>query len=362
MKQAWLILEDGTIVQGTHHGDDREVYAEVVFNTSMTGYQEIMTDPSYQGQAVMLTYPLIGNYGINDDFSESEYPHLSALITHEIADYPSHFASAQDLDAFLKKYHIFALTDVDTRSLTRKIREKGTMEGYLTCDLKPFDQYVFPLARDENFVAQVTAREIRHYPGHTYRVALYDFGMKANILRHFLRLGYDVTVLPAATPAAAVLAGNFDGVVLSNGPGDPKTYVDIINEMKILYASKLPILAICLGHQLMALANGFDTYRLKYGHRGANHPVKDLRTGRVYLSSQNHGYVVDDKTIDENICAPLFVNVNDQTNEGLIYKQRPIISTQFHPEACPGPADTEYLFSEFFLMMEEYRHAERSAH
>lgn len=360
--KARLILEDGTIYSGIHHGSRDDVFCEVVFNTSMTGYQEVLTDPSYQGQGVVMTYPLIGNYGINATFSESQHPHVSALITHEISDLDSHFASQGNLDDYLQRYHVFGLSNIDTRSLTRKIREHGTMMGYLTVQELKYEDIDFHAERDEDFVSQVTCPSVQHYQGSTYHVALMDFGMKENILRQFLKQGYEVTVFPAHTSAQTIIDGHFDGIMLSNGPGDPKRCESIIQELKILYQTKIPIFAICLGHQLMALANGFDTYKLKYGHRGANHPVMDLRNQKVYLSSQNHGYVVNAQTVDEKIAKPLFINVNDQTNEGLIYLQRPLLSVQFHPEACPGPQDSCFLFEEFYKMMEEYKHAKKSQH
>lgn len=360
--KARLILEDGTVIIGRHHGSDEDVLCEIVFNTSMTGYQEVLSDPSYQGQGVIMTYPLIGNYGVNDNFRESEIPHASALIAHEISDIDSHFASQGNLDDYLKEHHVFGISEIDTRALTRKIREHGTMMAFLTTKPLCFKEIDFQQNYDNDFVSQVTCKQQKHYPGNTYHVALYDFGMKRNILRQFLNRGYEVTVFPANTKASEILLGNYDGIMLSNGPGDPKQCRAIINELKILYQTDIPIFAICLGHQLMALANGFDTYKLKYGHRGGNHPVMDLRNEKVYLSSQNHGYVVDSRTLDETIAKPLFINVNDKTNEGLYYLKRPMISVQFHPEASPGPQDSCFLFEDFYKMMEEYQDAKKSQH
>lgn len=285
---------------------------------------------------------------------------MSALITHEISEIDSHYASVKTLDDYLCEHDIFALSEIDTRALTRKIRQKGTMLGYLTTRLIPFQEINFGQFENRDAVFKVTSLKPKHYPGHTYHIALYDFGMKQNILRQFLHNGYEVAVFPASTSANMILAGDYDGIMLSNGPGDPKDCQMIIEQLKILYQSDIPIFAICLGHQLMALANGFDTYKLKYGHRGANHPVIDLRDQKAYLSSQNHGYVVDNKTIDPTIAKPLFLNVNDKTNEGLWYLKRPLISVQFHPEACPGSQDTNFLFENFYSMMEEYIHAKKS--
>ena len=308
--KAFLILSDGNVFEGTSIGAEREVISEIVFNTSMTGYLEVLTDPSYAGQAVVMTYPLIGNYGI------------------------------------------------DTRALTKILREKGTMNGMITTNENYNLDEILPKLKEYTtgkVVEKVTCEEKYVLPGDGFKVALMDFGAKRNIARSLNKRGCEVTVYPALTTAEEILAANPDGIMLSNGPGDPKECVSIIKEIKKLYDSDVPIFAICLGHQLMALATGADTHKMKYGHRGANHPVKDLQTGKVYISSQNHGYVVDMDTLDDKIARPAFINVNDKTNEGLEYVGKNIFTVQFHPEACAGPKDSDYLFDRFMNMMKKGR-------
>ena len=353
--KAYLILEDGTVFAGTSIGSDREVISEIVFNTSMTGYLEVLTDPSYAGQAVVMTYPLIGNYGICREDMESGRPWPDGYIVRELSRIPSNFRSEGTIQDFLKEYDIPGISGVDTRALTKILREKGTMNGMITT--KEYDDLSEPIRRMREYqvtgvVLKTTAREKYVLPGNGKRVALMDYGAKRNIARSLNARGCQVTVYPADTPAEEVLADHPDGIMLSNGPGDPKENTAIIEEIKKLYASDVPIFAICLGHQLMALANGMDTYKLKYGHRGGNHPVKDLETGRVYISSQNHGYVVDMATVKPDVAVPAFINVNDGTNEGLRYVGKNIFTVQYHPEACPGPRDSAYLFDRFLKMME----------
>lgn len=355
--KAYLILEDGSVITGEHHGDTADVYCEVVFNTSMTGYQEILTDPTYKGQGVILTYPLIGNYGINQRFSESKQAHASALICHEISDIDSHFETQGKLDDYLAKHHIFALTDIDTRALTRKIRTHGTMKGYLTCTNLTFNDIDFTKAIDEDLVAQVTTPTTNHYLGTKGRIALLDLGCKASIIDFLCEQGYDVTIYNAYTSATTILEGNYDGIIISNGPGNPKAYEAILNELRTLNATSLPILALGLGHQMMALVNGMDTYKLTYGHRGTNQPVMDEKYQRVHLTTQNHGYVVDEKAINHDICEPRFVNINDRTCEGFTYTNRPMLSLQFYPDTKLGGVNTSYLYEEFFKMMEDAKNA-----
>lgn len=352
--KAFLILEDGTVFQGTSIGSTREVISEIVFNTSMTGYLEVLTDPSYAGQAVTMTYPLIGNYGICHEDMESSKAWPDGFIVRELSRTPSNFRSDDTIQNFLKEQDIPGIAGIDTRALTKILREKGTMNGMITTNENYNLDEVLPKLKEykvTGVVKKVTCKEPVHMPNTGYRVALMDFGAKANIANSLHKRGCDVTVYPALTPAEEVLASNPDGIMLSNGPGDPKECVEIIGELKKLYASNVPIFAICLGHQLMALATGADTHKLKYGHRGANHPVKDMKTGRVYISTQNHGYVVDESTLDKDIAKPAFVNVNDGTNEGLEYIGKNIFTVQFHPEACAGPLDTAYLFDRFIGMM-----------
>ena len=383
MGNAYLILEDGTVFCGKSIGSQREVISEVVFNTSMTGYLEVLTDPSYAGQALVMTYPLIGNYGISIEDMESSRAWPDAFIVRELSRIPSNFRSEDTIQNFLQRYDIPGISGIDTRALTILLREKGTMNGLITTNeytkaqidsLLPSirayttgkvvekvtcaKKYEFTDSGDSvpqpqtvgvrNEMNEEMQRELhrRHF-----RVALLDFGAKRNIARSLVRRGCRVTVYPAHTSAEEILQDRPDGIMLSNGPGDPKECTQIIEEVRKLYDSDVPIFAICLGHQLMALATGGDTYKMKYGHRGGNHPVKDLKTGRVYITSQNHGYVVDVEHIDPKLAVPAFSNVNDGTNEGLVYLNKNIFTVQFHPEACPGPQDSGYLFDRFLMMM-----------
>ncbi|MDE7325554.1 MAG: carbamoyl phosphate synthase small subunit [Lachnospiraceae bacterium] len=416
--KAYLILEDGHVFAGEGIGAEKEIISEIVFNTSMTGYLEILTDPSYAGQAVVMTYPLIGNYGVCLADMESEELWTDALIVREISRMASNFRSGVCLDTFLKEKGVPGIAGIDTRALTKILRVSGTMNGMITT--KEYGDLSEPIARIKKYrvtgvVARVSCKEkytmavkdfvptdyeearmtymadkslraavenakragvcldeIAMYcmqktagieklnavaadprkARKHYRVAMMDFGTKKNIKHCLLKHGCEVTVYPADTQAEEILAGGYDGIMLSNGPGDPAECVDIIKEVKKLSESGTPIFAICLGHQLMALANGFGTKKMKYGHRGANHPVKDIKTGRVYLSSQNHGYVVMEESVDPAVAELRFINANDKSVEGLSYHGKKIFTVQFHPEACAGPTDTEFLFDEFVRMME----------
>ena len=398
--KAFLILEDGTVFEGIQIGADREVVSEIVFNTSMAGYLEVLTDPSYAGQAVCMTYPLIGNYGICKDDMESKKPWPDGFIVRELSRNFSNFRADFSIQQFLEENNVPGIAGIDTRALTKILREKGTMNGMITTDahykldevlprLKAYttgkvvekvtckEKYTLKGSRElsENgalsgsakFVPSAYAageREkkpslVKTLNGIGRRVALLDLGTKDNIAYSLKIRGCDVTVYPATTPAEEIIASNPDGIMLSNGPGDPKECTAIIAEIKKLYDTEIPIFAICLGHQLMALATGADTYKMKYGHRGGNHPVKDLATGRVYISSQNHGYVVDMDRLDPSVATPAFVNVNDGTNEGLNYTGKNIFTVQFHPEACCGPQDSGYLFDRFIEMMNAKREVSR---
>lgn len=351
--RAFLILEDGTIFTGESIGSTREVISEIVFNTSMTGYLEVLTDPSYAGQAVVMTYPLIGNYGITPDM-ESERSWVDGYIVRELSRVPSNFRCEGTIQDFLTKHDIPGISGIDTRALTKILREKGTMNGMITTNENyDMDEVIARLKKytTGDVVSKVTCDKKKVLEESGKKVALMDFGAKNNIAKSLNDRGCHVTIYPAGTSAEEILADAPDGIMLSNGPGDPKECTTIIEELKKLYASDVPIFAICLGHQLMALANGADTHKMKYGHRGGNHPVKDLDTGRVYISSQNHGYVVDTETLDPAVAVPAFVNVNDGTNEGLKYTNKNIFTVQFHPEACPGPQDSGYLFDRFIDMM-----------
>lgn len=392
--KAFLILEDGTVFEGTHIGADKEIISEIVFNTSMAGYLEVLTDPSYAGQAVCMTYPLIGNYGICREDCESLKPWPDGFIVRELSRIPSNFRCDMTIQQFLIENNVPGIAGIDTRALTKILREKGTMNGMLTTNEKYNLQEVLPKLKNyttgkvvekvtcsKKFILEPTRhleqngplsgsarfhqedyeRGIReHKPslvkelnGSGLRVALLDFGAKANIARSLAARGCEVTVYPALTTAQEIIDAAPDGIMLSNGPGDPKECTAIIREIKKLYDTEIPIFAICLGHQLMALATGADTHKMKYGHRGGNHPVKDLATGRVYISSQNHGYVVDTDKLDPSVAVPAFINVNDGTNEGLSYTNKNIFTVQFHPECCPGPQDSGYLFDRFINMMKE---------
>ena len=351
--KAFLILEDGTVFTGTSIGSTRDMISEIVFNTSMTGYLEVLTDPSYAGQAVVMTYPLIGNYGITPDM-ESLKAWPDGYIVRELSRMPSNFRCEGTIQDFLKKYDIPGIAGVDTRALTKILREKGTMNGMITTNENYDLEEVISKLKNykvEGVVSKVTCAEKYVLEGTGKKVALLDLGAKKNIAKSLNDRGCEVTVYPADTTAEEIIASNPDGIMLSNGPGDPAECTSIIKEIKKLYETDIPIFAICLGHQLMALATGGTTYKLKYGHRGGNHPVKDLQTGRVYISSQNHGYVVDEDKIDPNVAVPAFKNVNDGTNEGLAYVGKNIFTVQFHPEACPGPQDSGYLFDRFLETM-----------
>ncbi len=390
--KAFLILEDGTVFEGIQIGSSKEIISEIVFNTSMAGYLEVLTDPSYAGQAVCMTYPLIGNYGICEEDMESRRPWPDGFIVRELSRVPSNFRCNCSLQDFLVEHDVPGIAGIDTRALTKILREKGTMNGCITTNnayeldviipkLKAYTtgkvvekvtcEYKYkmvgstsleengPISGSSRFTGEKEKKPtlVRQLNGTGKKVALLDLGAKDNIAASLVKRGCDVTIYPALTSAEEILADAPDGIMLTNGPGDPKECTSIISEIKKLYDTNIPIFAICLGHQLMALATGADTYKMKYGHRGGNHPVKDLETNKVYISSQNHGYVVDMDKIDPKIATPAFLNVNDSTNEGLSYTGKNIFTVQFHPEACPGPQDSGYLFDRFIKMMEVTKNA-----
>ncbi|MDE5577549.1 MAG: carbamoyl phosphate synthase small subunit [Oscillospiraceae bacterium] len=359
--KAYLMLADGRVFEGCSFGAKGTSFGEIVFATSMTGYEETLSDPSYYGQIVTQTFPLIGNYGVNDTDYESNTSVVSGYVVREWCNAPSNFRCEGNVDEFLKKHNIIGIHSIDTRCLTRIIREHGVMNGVITTEnvyekkeefLKQINEF-----KIVNAVKSVTVKEQEFYKADApkYHVALFDFGYKFNIRRELLKRGCNVTVVPAGTTAEQVKALNPDGIMLSNGPGDPKECVSIIAEIKKLYDTDIPIFAICLGHQLMALATGADTFKMKYGHRGGNHPVKDLESGKVYISSQNHGYVVDMDKLDPKVAVPAFINVNDGTNEGLSYTGKNIFTVQFHPEACPGPQDSGDLFDRFIETIQKVK-------
>jgi len=353
--KAILALEDGTVFKGRSFGAEGEVIGEIVFNTGMTGYQEVITDPSYYGQIVTMTYPLIGNYGINLDDMESERPQIRGMIVREVCRTPSNFRSDERLDDYLKRYKIMGIEGIDTRALTRIIREKGTMKGIITTDENfDFNKKIEEIKsyRIKNPVSRVTTREIKYFKGSGYRIALIDFGIKQNIIRSLLERNCEIYQFPASSTAEDILSINPDGIVLSNGPGDPKDCSREIEVIKSLLGKK-PVFGICLGHQLIALAMGADTEKLKYGHRGCNHPVKDLEKDLTYITTQNHGYTVVESSIDTRRAVITHRNMNDGTIEGIRYKDMPVFSVQFHPEASPGPMETAYLFNKFMDVIRE---------
>ncbi|MFZ5986897.1 MAG: carbamoyl phosphate synthase small subunit [Bacillota bacterium] len=355
--KAILALEDGTVFHGESFGIEGEVIGEIVFNTGMTGYQEVLTDPSYCGQVVTMTYPLIGNYGVNIDDIESARPQVKGFIVRELCSSPSNWRSVETLNDYLKRHNIIGIQGIDTRALTRILRDKGTMKGIIST----FPDFNFDEKIDEikayvikDPVSSVTTNEVLHYKGDGYKVALIDLGIKQNIVRSLLKRGCDVYVFPSHTKAEEILAINPDGIMLSNGPGDPKDCVDTTNTIRELMGKK-PIFGICLGHQLTALANNADTEKLKYGHRGCNHPVKDLQKDLTYITSQNHGYTIIETSLDSSRMEVSHRNMNDGTVEGVRYKDMPVFTVQFHPEASPGPTDTAYLFDEFIEMIKKHK-------
>lgn len=351
--KAILALEDGTIFEGENFGIEGEVIGEIVFNTGMTGYQEVLTDPSNYGQIVTMTYPLIGNYGINIDDIESDKPWLKGFIVRELCNNPSNWRCVETLDQYLKRNNIIGIQGIDTRQLTRILRDKGTMKGIISTDPKfKFEDKIDEIKAYvlENPVKCVTTKEVVHYKGEGPRVALIDLGIKQNIVRTLLNRGCEVYVFPAHTKAEDIMAMNPDGILLSNGPGNPKDCDETISTVRELMGKK-PMFAICLGHLVAALANNADTEKLEYGHRGSNHPVKDLEKDLTYITSQNHGYIIVESSLDKNRIEVSHRNMNDGTIEGLRYKDMPLFTVQFHPEASPGPKDTAYLFDEFIEMM-----------
>ncbi len=356
--KRYLFLENGLKFTGDGFGADKEVVAEIVFTTGLTGYLETLTDPSFTGQTVVFTFPLTGNYGVIPDDFESKTVGLAAYIAREYCDTPSNFRSQRSLDDFLKEIGITGLCHIDTRRLTRVLRENGIMNGIVTDNENFSDFELLKNFHIKNSVERVsvTEPEFLGSGGGQYKINMLDFGAKGNIAESLMKRGCDVTLYPYNTSAEDILATKPDGIFLTNGPGDPKDNVGVIETLKTLMASNVPMMGICLGHQLMALAQGFDTLKLKYGHRGANQPVK-CENGRVYITSQNHGYAVDTDTIDPKIAVPFFTNANDGTNEGLFYKNFPAYSVQFHPEACGGPHDTDFLFDMFITMMKEAKDA-----
>lgn len=362
MTQAHLLLSDGSLFSGRAMGAVGTTTGQAVFNTGMTGYQETLTDPSYAGQLVTLTYPLIGNYGITKEDFESHRVQVAGFIVHEISGSPSNWRSEGTLDGFLREHGVIGISGVDTRAITRTIRSSGVMMAAISSaltvpELKETLRCAVPYD-GVNFVEAVTTSEPYIWPSATgstlYRIALLDCGVKFNILRSLAALGAETTVYPASTIASEILATNPDGIFLSPGPGDPELLVDLVKNVRILAHSK-PIMGICLGNQLLGCAFGGHTFKLPFGHRGSNHPVKDLETGRVVITSQNHGYALAADGFTDPDIEVWQVNLNDGTVEGLRHKSLPIFSIQYHPEASPGPTDSKGYFAQFLRMIDDSR-------
>ena len=373
--KAILATEDGTVVEGVSIGDAGTTLGELVFNTSMTGYQEIYTDPSYAGQIVILTYRLIGNYGANEIDVESFKPHIRGIVVRELCPAPNSWRARFTLTDFLNRHHVIGIAGVDTRALTRHLRSFGTMRCGISTELTT-DELVETVRSSQDIsaldlVATVTTSapyrflypmekmkevEVKKKGRKKYRISIIDCGVKYNIPRSLIWRGCEVTVLPAQTPAEKILKEKPDGVVISNGPGDPKIASYAIETTRELLG-RIPVMGICLGHQILALALGADTYKMKFGHRGANQPVKDVVRGKVVVTSQNHGYAVVEKGLEEKGIRVSHINVNDGTVEGIEHDDYPIISVQFHPEASPGPMDSGYLFDEFLTKVATFKSA-----
>ncbi len=357
---AILVLEDGRTFKGASFGAAGESFGEMVFNTSMSGYQEILTDPSYAGQIVCMTYPLIGNYGTNEDDVESSRPWVEGFVVREASRIASNFRSTASLQDYLKDNGIVGLEHIDTRALVRHIRDKGAMRaGISTEDLDPKQLLKkvleSPSMANRELASTVSADADYNYPSSTkenYHIVAYDFGIKTNSLREFARRGCRVTVVPAGTTAQEVLALEPDGVFLSNGPGDPASMHSVVAEIRSLAESQTPMFGICLGHQLLGQAFGGSTYKLKFGHRGGNQPIKDLTTGKIEITAHNHGFAVDADSLPADV-EVTHINVNDQTVAGLRHRTLPVFSVQYHPESAPGPHDSEYLFERFIELMDK---------
>lgn len=352
-----LILESGEVFKGTAFGADHETSGEVVFNTGMTGYQELLSDPSYCGQIVCMTYPLIGNYGINRDDFESMEPAIKGLIVREVCDFPSNFRSQISLDELFKQKNLTGLTDVDTRRLTRTLRNKGVVKGKIVnadADENTVIAELKATAFPTNQIEMVSTKNPYANPNRGFKVVLVDFGAKLGIIRDLSARDCNVTVVPHDVTAEDILNLHPDGVMLSNGPGDPEDNMDAVEMLRGILG-KVPIFGICMGHQLLALACGAKTFKLKFGHRGGNHPVVDLERNTVAITSQNHGYAVDQESLKGTDLVETHIALNDRTNEGLKHKYYPCFSVQYHPEASPGPEDANYLFDDFIKLMQDFK-------
>lgn len=365
MKPRKLVFKDGTVFEGYGHASAREAIGEVVFNTSMVGYQEIATDPSYKNQIVLMTYPLIGNYGVNDEDGESKKCHLEAMMCKELNNIPSNFRFTNTLEEMLDDSDVPMLSGIDTRHITQKIRDEGSQVALITDIDTPMEEclaklnsYVYPHDQVKNVSTRKKYVSRGHYA--KYHVVCIDFGTKMNIIRKLNERKCNVTIVPYNTTASQILELNPDGLFLSNGPGDPEDQVgaiELVRELK----DKLPIFGICLGHQIISLAYGAKTYKLVFGHRGGNHPVKNLATGKIEITSQNHSYAVDSDSLKNTDLVATHINLLDNTIEGVKDKERPVFSVQYHPESAAGPEDSEYLFTQFVNNMEKFKGGKANA-
>jgi carbamoyl-phosphate synthase small subunit len=371
MKKAYLALADGKIFEGDHFGAEGEVDSEIIFNTSMYGYQEVLTDPSYCGQMVLMTYPLIGNYGINQQDYESDRPHLTGFIIKELSGVVSNWRSQETLDEFLKRFGVIGIQGIDTRSLTRIIREKGSQQAVLTSIPQDQRELINKAKNSQSLIGRDIVKDVTCQEPYTweegeweihegktllkskveenYFVVAYDYGIKRTILRKLASIGCRVRVVPASTPAEEVLALKPNGIFLSNGPGDPEGVKYAVNNVKFLLG-KVPIFGICLGHQILSLALNAKTFKLRFGHHGGNQPIMDYSSGKVEITSQNHGFAVSPDPINSSV-EITSINLNDQTIEGIRHKIWPVFSVQYHPEASPGPHDSNHLFQKFIQLM-----------
>lgn len=359
-KKAILVLEDGRTFRGESFGAEGETFGEMVFNTSMSGYQEILTDPSYAGQIVCMTYPLIGNYGVNEEDTESRRPWVEGFVVREASRVASNWRSTETLDSYLKRHKIVGIEHIDTRALVRHIRSKGAMRSAIsTVDLNEKSLVgkilTSPEMKNRELASSVTIEESFEYKpdgAEKFHVVAYDFGVKTNSLREFAKFGCRLTIVPAETSAENILALKPDGIFLSNGPGDPSSMQKVVAEIKKLTEENVPMFGICLGHQILGQVFGGETYKLKFGHRGGNQPIMDLTTGKVEIAAHNHGFAVEAASLPETV-EVTHVNLNDQTVAGLRHKTLPVFSVQYHPESAPGPHDSEYLFRRFVELMEK---------